>query len=148
MDTLQIEHQTDTVVDKVDCSPKGVPPAYQLLKEMLGGTSPTDLAIKYNCSNQNIHKKINLLIKNADPEFQAAYMKSNIPVLKAIEALHLQESINPDRNKKLSGYQLTGMAKLVWEMRRTEEGKSTQINESTDLIVSLQAKISEFKPAE
>ena len=135
----------DTIIETpVDTCPDG----WALIKLLMSGQSQSELARKYNCSPQNINQKIQRVTRLEDPEFLNQYLKDSVPILKSIEANHLNESIQPDRIAKMSSYQLTGMAKLIWEMRRTEEGKSTEIHENRDLIVSLQSNIERFLEAD
>lgn len=123
----------DMIVESLDKIPSG----YELIKEMMQGSKQSQLARKYGCTPQNINQKIQLVVNKLSPEFHEQYLRDNIPILKTVEALHIQESINPDKTKKMSAYQHTGMAKLIWEMRRVEEGKSTEILANTHLIADI-----------
>ena len=132
----------------IDTRPKGVPSGYELLREVLAGTTMAELARKYGCSKQNIHSKIQTTTKRLDPEFRDAYMRAPANVLRIIEMLYLGEAIKPEKVKKMSSYQLTGMADLVSRMRRLEEGQATAIIESRDLVVSLSATLDELIQAQ
>lgn len=122
-----------------------IPSGYDLIKEILAGSKQAELARKYNCSPQNICQKIQVIVNKLDPEFHEQYLKDNIPLLKTVEALHIQESINPEKTKKMSSYQHTGMAKLIWEMRRTEEGKVTEISTNMSLVADVNTLLEQLK---
>lgn len=131
----------DVTIDNRNTIPSG----YELIRELMAGAKQADLARKYDCSPQNINNKIEYVVRKLDPEFRQQYLRDNIPILKSVEALHIQESINPDRIKKMSSYQLTGMAKLIWEMRRTEEGKTTEIHANMSLIADVNELLNQLE---
>lgn len=131
----------------VDKSLDSVPPAYELILELMKGARQVDLAVKYNCSKQNINQKIQTLITQFDPDKHTEYLINNVPILKQIEAYHILESVNPKKTKKMNAYQHTGMGKLIWEMRRTEEGKATEITANMSLIADVNQLLEQLKSA-
>ena len=134
MNTIAIDRSVD------------IPDGVTLLKEKLQpGATYQKIATKYNTSKQAIQQKIQRVLKQFDPDTHELYLKDNTTILKAIEAYHIMESVNPEKTKKMSAYQHTGMGKLIWEMRRTEEGKSTENSVNISLVADVNTLLKSLK---
>lgn len=137
MDTALIE------IDKKVEIPSGV----ELLKEKIANNFTYSLlAEKYNTSVQNIHQKIQHVIKVYDAHRHEQYIKDPSTFLKVVEAYHVTESVNPDKNKNMSAYQHAGMANLINGMRTNIENNNPpdnkgKIEETPGMIVAIEQVI-------
>ena len=144
MDTALDNVDFTDITDNSKYAPKDIPLS-KLIELRNKGLSYPEIGKIMNCHHTNVIRRLQDYAHLIDDN--KSFKDNRADILSVVQN-KIISNITPDDILKASLLQKTTAISQLYDKERLERGLSTQITENKDLILSLQAKIDEFKAEE